>query len=130
MHAIEFLRQSLDGEPSRVYALYGDDEYLRSESERAIVRLALGPDADDFAVARFPGDQAALADVLDELRTLPFLARRRVVVVENADAFVTAHRAALEQYMSHLAERGVLVLSVRSWPSNTKLAKLVAQKGL
>jgi DNA polymerase-3 subunit delta len=129
MHAIEFLRQTVEAEPKPVYAVYGDDAYLRSESERAIVRAALGADADDFAVARFPGDQAALSDVLDELRTLPFLARRRVVIVEDADPFVTAHRAQLEQYMSHVAERGVLVLSVRSWPSNTRLAKLVAQEG-
>src|SRR5262249_43467628 len=51
---------------------------------------------------------------------------RRLVVVENADPFVTRHRAALEKYVSQPAETGILVLDVKSWPSNTRLAKQVA----
>ena len=130
MHAFEFLR-SLDKAGARpIYALSGDDVYLRDESLKAITRQALGPEADDFSVTRFPGDQASLPDVLDEVRTLPFLARCRVVIVDAADPFVTAHRKELETYAEKPASSGVLILSVKSWPGNTKLAKLVEKAGL
>jgi len=129
MHAFDFLRElPLEAEP--IYALYGDDAYLRREALHAIVRIALGPDADELATTRFSGDQASLADVLDELRTLPFLVRARVVIVAEADPFVTAHRKELEAYAERPAGTGVLVLCAKLWPSNTRLAKLVSQTGL
>ena len=129
MHAIDFLREKpVDAEP--IYAVYGDDDYLRRETLHAIVGAALGSEADELSVRRFAGEQATLVDVLDELRTLPFLARARVVIVDEADPFVSSHRKELEAYVEHPAETGVLVLSVKLWPSNTNLAKRVNQAGL
>jgi DNA polymerase-3 subunit delta len=129
MHAFQFLREP-SSEPRPLYALFGEDAYLRSASLDAILKATLGDKADEMAVTRFAGSQATLADVLDEVRTLPFLAPRRVAIVEDADPFVTAHRKGLEGYAERPSESGVLVLSVKSWPSNTKLAKLVEKNGL
>jgi DNA polymerase III subunit delta len=130
MHAFEFLRSPGKAGSRPIYAVSGDDAYLRDESLKAIARLALGADADDLSVTRFSGDDASLHDVFDELRTLPFLAKCRVVIVDGADPFVTAHRKELEAYAEKPASSGVLVLSVKSWPGNTKLAKLVEKVGL
>ena len=130
MHAFEFLRSAGKVDTRPIYAVSGDDAYLRDESLKRIVRQALGAEADDFAVSRFAGDQASLPDVFDELRTLPFLAKCRVVIVDGADPFVTAHRKELEAYAERPASSGVLLLSVKSWPGNTKLAKLVEKVGL
>jgi DNA polymerase-3 subunit delta len=81
-----------------------------------------------LCVSRFEGD-AALADVLDDLRTLPFLAPRRLVIVDDADDFIKAHRSALEDYLEHPATTGTLLLCPKSFPGNTKLAKRVAAIG-
>lgn len=133
MHAIELLK-----DPSRtpvvpIYAVYGDDPFLRRESLKAIRHASLGADdeeAEDLSVSRFAGESATLADVMDDLRTLPFFSRKRLVVVENADPFVTAHRKELESYAEHPSSAGVLILSVKVWTSSTKLAKLVDKVGL
>jgi len=130
MHAFEFLRPASKAAARSIYAVSGDDAYLRDEVLKAIARQALGGADDVMAVARFVGDHAGLADVLDEVRTLPFLAQARIVVVDNADPFVTAHRKELETYAEKPSTAGVLVLSVKSWPGNTKLAKLVDKSGL
>jgi DNA polymerase III subunit delta len=130
MHAIQFLRDPAREEAKRLYAVFGDEAWLRREVIYAIGRLALGPDADDLALVHFDGDKASLADVLDELHTLPFLSRCRVVVVDGADPFVTAHRQELETYVGKPASSGVLVLSVKTWTSTTKLAKQVQKEGL
>jgi DNA polymerase III subunit delta len=130
MHAFDFLRSPSKAGVRPIYAVSGDDAYLRDESLKAIARLALGADGDDFSVSRFSGDQASLHDVLDELRTLPFLAKCRVAIVDGADPFVTSHRKELEAYAEKPASSGVLILSVKSWPGNTKLAKLVEKAGL
>lgn len=111
-----------------VYVLFGDDEYIRDRERKRIVSAALGDADPQLCVSHFEAD-AELAVVLDELRTLPFLATHRVVMVSQADAFISAHREALEKYVEAPSATGTLVLLAASWPGNTKLAKLVAKVG-
>jgi DNA polymerase III subunit delta len=130
MRAFAWLRDTSPRPLKPVYVIFGDDVYLRREAARGIIDLALGDQADEMAVSRFDGKTSTLADVLDELRTLSFFARRRVVIVEEADPFITKYRAELETYVQAPAKSGVLVLLVKSFPSNTRLAKLVDAGGL
>jgi DNA polymerase-3 subunit delta len=131
MHAIDFLQNPAKLSARPVYAVYGDDAFLRREALESIRRVVLQGDPDDeLALSRFSGDVSSLSDVLDEVRTLPFLSRCRMVVVEGADPFVTAHRKELETYVERPSTSGVLVLSVKTWPASTKLAKLVEKAGL
>src|SRR5262249_11216119 len=58
----------------------------------------------------------------------PFLSACRLVVVENADPFVSQFRTQLEKYVAAPAATGVLVLDVKSWPANTRLAKLLSDE--
>lgn len=129
MNALDLLIAKSPPARSPLYALYGDDDYLKNEVLRAVVRAAIGEDDEELAVTKFPGDKAALADVLDEVRTLPFLSRSRVVVVTAADPFVTAHRRELEEYAEAPSSNGVLILEVKTWPGSTKLAKVVQKNG-
>ena len=55
---------------------------------------------------------------------------RRLVVVEEADEFVTRYRPELEDYVARPKARGILVLEVRTWPATTRLFKAVAAVGL
>jgi len=82
-----------------------------------------------MAMAEYDGDSARLADVLDEVRTASLLAPIRLVVVRDADDFVSAHREALEKYVQSPSPTGVLVLVCRSWPATTRLYKLVGGLG-
>ncbi len=130
MHAFELLKNPASADGKSLFAVYGDDAYLRHESLNALISGLLGADADELAITRFPGDKTSLADVLDELKTLPFLVKRRVVIVEEADSFVTAHRKELEALAERPATPGALILSVKTWMSTTKLAKAVERVGM
>jgi len=114
--------------PRPVYVLHGNDSFLRDESRHRIVAEIIGPADPQVCVSSFDAD-AQLAEVLDELRTLPFLAPCRVVIVRDADAFVSAYRDAIEKYLEAPAHSGTLMLLVSSWPNNTRLYKAVAKVG-
>ncbi|MFL5342553.1 MAG: DNA polymerase III subunit delta [Gemmataceae bacterium] len=124
MDALDFLKKFRTARPQPVYVLVGDEDFLKRQARRALESLLL-EDADPaFAVTAYPGDQADWSVVRSELATLPFLSPCRVVVVEQADPFVTANRPQLEKYVTQPA-KGTLVLDVKTWPSTTKLAKLL-----
>jgi DNA polymerase-3 subunit delta len=125
MDSLAFLDKADRLTPRRVYVLHGDEDFLKRRVLAALRRRVLGAEGDDFGYSSHDGEKAAFAAVHDELLTLPFLSPRRLVVVEGADPFVTRHRPALEKYVAQPADAGVLVLDVRSWPANTRLAKLL-----
>jgi len=111
-----------------IYVLHGDDAFLLDTHRREIVdRIVAGGDP-QVCVTSFDGS-AELADVLDELRTVPFLAPRRLVILRDADAFVKTHREAIEKFFEKPPTSASLLLVVASWPGNTRLAKLVAKIG-
>lgn len=128
MDALTFLDRPAHAKPQSLYVLPGDEPFLERRVLLALRRLVLGADDDGFGVSTHQGDKATWAAVLDDLQTLPMLAPRKLVVVEQADPFVSRERARLEKLVAELlkrdAVRGVLVLAVSSWAGTTKLAKM------
>ncbi len=131
IHAFEFLSRKQTPEIAAVCVLYGDEPLLKQESLDRIRAAALTGDDGDLSFTKFDGKQTEARAVFDELATVSmFGGGRRMVVVEEADHFVTKHRSRLEDYCEKPRNSSVLVLDVSSWPANTKLFKKLAQSGL
>ncbi|MEY4769602.1 MAG: putative polymerase delta subunit [Planctomycetota bacterium] len=114
----------------RVVVLHGKDAFLRLERgrqlEAALQERFGGVDRMDL-----DGTNAALADVLDNLRTPGLFAGHKLVVLENAEAFMGAEdrRRAMERYAENpCAEATLLMRCASGWrPGN--FDKLVAKVG-
>ncbi len=127
MHAIDFLKNESPAIPA-VVVLAGQQAHFQ---HAVLVRLRETVIADDDAgLTRFAGKDTEFKTVIDELRTVSMWGDRRLVMVDDADDFVSDHRAALEKYVEAPAKKSVLVLQVKSWPKTTRLAKQLAQSGL
>ncbi len=125
MDALAFLDKVAKAKPQPVYVLAGDEAFLKRQVLDALETLLLDDADPAYALTSVAGDTAEWSAIRSELATLPFLSPRRVVVIEAADTFVTDHRPQLERYVADPAKSGVLVLDVKSWPANTRLAKAV-----
>ena len=115
-----------------VCAVAGDETFLKREVLAALRQQVLGGDEDEFSLTTLAGRSGvALRDVLDALATVSlFGSGRRLVIVEEADDFVSENRSELEDYVAKPRRSGVLVLDVKTWPGTTRLAKAVAASGL
>ena len=127
MDSLAFLERKPEKEPRPVYVLHGDERFLKRRVLAVLRTLVLGPDDDGFGVSTHSGDKANYSTVSTELVSAAFFTPRRLVVVEDAEPFVTRERGKLEKYVASPSTTGVLVLDVQSWPGNTKLAKLVPE---
>jgi DNA polymerase III subunit delta len=115
-----------------VCAVVGNEAFLKREVLEAFRQQVLGDDQDEFSLTTFAGRSGVLLrDALDALATVSlFGSGRRMVIVEEADDFVSANRAELEDYVAKPHRGGVLVLEANAWPATTRLAKAVAANGL
>ncbi len=114
---------------SSIYVIFGAEDFLRLRAMNALISRIVGEDRDSMAMAEFDGDTARLAEVLDEVRTPSLLAPVRLVIVRDADDFVSANREPLERFLAKPIDTGVLLLICRSWPKTTRLYKAVDALG-
>ncbi len=119
--------QSQSGE--LIYVIAGQDESLCNARCRELLDTLLEPSQRITALLEPESVSVPASDVLDELRTAPFLADKRVVVLRGADAFVSANRELLERYFDQPCPTGRLILTVSSWDSRTRLAKALPKVG-
>ena len=125
---------------SFVYVISGDDPSLVNAEYTKIIDQLVPPDQRDAGLLVVDADKAVIAEILDELRTLPFFTKRKIVALRNADKFISAkgeedeeneqtkqdshnapagssNREILERYFDNPSPTGILVMTV------SKLAK-------
>ncbi|NMC21520.1 MAG: DNA polymerase III subunit delta [Thermogutta sp.] len=114
-----------------IYVLFGDDEYLKRLCLEKIRRAILGREDADLGYRALEGGQTAFAEVEMELSTLSMFADGpRVVVVTDADRFVSQSRPQLERLLESPPASGILVLILDQFPSNTRLFAAAAKSGI
>ena len=132
-----------------IYAVVGPDLFLQTEEIRRIVREELGAHDGGLGPTRVDGKQAQPAEVFDEVRTFSLLGDRRVVIVDDGDAFIRRcqrkeeekapseqekkpepkPKRLLENYCEAPADTGCLILCCESIDARTKLYKAIQKIG-
>jgi len=114
-----------------IYAIYGPELFLKRQAMASLTDRLLGQSDRALALSEHDGDDVALtlADVLDDVRTLPFLTERRLVIVNEADNFISQYRSDLEDYAEEPCATGVLILECTKMPANTRLYKRINTVG-
>lgn len=98
-----------------LYAVVGEEDYLRDQAVAALRTAALGPASDSgFNYDIFHGDDAAVEDVLACAAEIPVFAERRVVVYKTVEKLP--------------AREGDKLLSYFSAPNDTTTLIIVAVK--
>jgi DNA polymerase-3 subunit delta len=112
-----------------IYVIAGKEASLvNAECDRLLDGL-LAPTERATGLLNVDADSITVAEVMDELRTLPFLTGRRVVVLKNADKFISANRELLEAYFDNPNPTSVLVMTVSSFNARTRLARKLHEAG-
>ncbi len=133
IHTFDFLGHPPGGGLAGVVAVFGDEPFLKRLVLKELRQAVVGVD-DDVPVTTYDCQDRMpdWRDVADELATNSLFGggKPRLVILERADAFVSANRSRLEDYAAKPRPTGVLVLEVDEWAANTRLYKALDQTGL
>jgi DNA polymerase-3 subunit delta len=115
--------------PELIYVIAGKDESLVGAECGRLMDGLLEPSQRTTGLFDTKAGSVTAAEVLDDLRTAPFLTDKRVVLVRDADDFISENRPLLEKYFDNPCPTGRLILVVKSWSKSTKLAKKLPKVG-
>ncbi len=115
------------GPDCRIVILHGPEQMRQREALQQL-REGIAAAHGDVEPIWFDGRQAELAEVLDQLRTASMFQRFNLVVVDEAETFVSRHREALERYAQSPVPDSCLVLRSATWRAGN-FDKYVAKVG-
>ncbi len=95
--------------PASVYVFNGTEGFYLTESVRQLKHACLGGEEQSPSLAELEG-AVELAQVLEQLKTFPFLAPRRLVIFRAADDFIAQHYQALLAFAAHAPDFSTLAL--------------------
>jgi len=131
MHATVFPRKLKSADNAPIIVLHGSERHLKTSSLTLLCQRILGGTGEDaIGLTKFPAKDLDFKTVRDELQMVSMFSDRKLVVVEDADDFITSFRSQLESYAEKPSKRSVLVLDVKTWRKNTRLAKKIDADGL
>ena len=112
-----------------IYVIAGKEKSLVDAEFDKLLDKLLEPEQRATGLLNVDASEVSAREVLDELRTLPFLTKTRVAAVRDADKFVSENRELLERYFDNPCPTGILILTVGNWDARTKLAKKLPSVG-
>ncbi|MHC4624799.1 MAG: DNA polymerase III subunit delta [Planctomycetota bacterium] len=112
-----------------IYVIAGEDESLVNLECDRLLDALIEPGHRPTCLFDADPKEVDAADVFDELRTLPFLADKRIALIKKADKFISDNRQHLEKYFENPSPTGILILTVNKLDARTKLARKLPKVG-
>lgn len=110
-----------------VYLLCGQEDYLRKQY-RDKLRDALLGEGDKMNLSEYEGHTVNPLSVIDMAQTMPFLADRRVLILENT-GFFKGTQEELSAYMKEIPEFTYMVFVEKEVDKRSRLYKAVKDNG-
>ena len=116
-----------EGNLKQVYLLCGEEAYLRRLYRDRVKKALLG-DGDLMNLNCFEGKGIVPGEVIDLAQTMPFLAERRVLVIENSGFFKRGGEA-LAEYLADPATSAYFLFVETEIDKRSRLYKAAAARG-
>ena len=111
----------------QMYLLCGSEDYLRSQYRDRLKKALIG-NGDAMNLSCFEGKDISQPQLVDLAETMPFLAERRVIVIENSGMFKGGSDV-LADYLKEVSPTAFFVFSEKEVDKRNRLYKVVKDKG-
>lgn len=115
------------GKFHQIYLLCGEEAYLKKQYKYKI-KEALQPDGDTMNYAYYEGKGIDYKELIDLSETMPFFAKRRVIIVENSLFFKNA-MPEFADYLKEMPDTTYFVFVESEVDKRGKMYKAVKAKG-
>jgi DNA polymerase III subunit delta len=133
----KLIERLASGKPVAAVVLLGTDSYLREMCRNKIIEACVPESARDWAVTRLSARQDGWDEIVGRAQTLPMMAPRQVILVEEAESVEKLGEKArdevlelLGKYFESPAPFTVLLLEAAALDGRQRFFKLLSEKAL
>lgn len=115
------------GQFKPAYLLYGEERYLKRQYRDKLKAALCAPD-DNMNNHFYEGKNVSVGEIIDLAETLPFLAQRRVIFMDNSGLFKSGGEQ-MAEYLGAQNESTVLIFTESEVDKRSKLFKALQARG-
>ena len=115
------------GKLNHIYLIYGAEDFLRKEYRERLKR-ALSPEEDSMNYSYYEGKDISVGEIIDLAETMPFLAERRTIIIENSP-FFKGDGEKMAEYLNSVPDTTYFVFVEETVDKRSKMYKSVKQNG-
>ncbi len=109
--------------------LYGQESYFVEKGLQAVRNAVVRPEDMDFNLTRFHGRDFRAIDVIEQARTFPVFAERRLIIIKNVHEASANQLDGLLPYIEDPVPETVLLLTAEKIDSRRKIFQLLKKTG-
>ena len=135
--AEKMIQRLAGGKPVPAIVLLGTDVYLRDLCRNKIIDACVPEGVRDWAVVRISGNAQGWQEALERAQTMPMLAPRQVIIVEDAETVESLGEKSreeivegLEKYLESPAPFTILLLEAAALDGRQRFSKVLCEKAL
>jgi DNA polymerase III subunit delta len=125
----EFIKGFSQHLNANCFLVFGADDYLKKRVVDLIIEKVLPKEFREFDFVIQYGDEAKVADIIDNLDTGPFMADRKLILLKKYDKLKTAEQQKLVGALEKGNNSNVLVMTAETFDSRLKISKAILKMG-
>ncbi len=127
LHELQNLLQA--GSLPGLILLYGQESYFVEKGLQAIRSAVVRPEDMDFNLTRFHGRDFSAIDVIEQARTFPVFAERRLIIIKNVHESSANQLDGLLPYIEDPVPETVLLFTAEKIDARRKIFQLLKKTG-
>jgi len=116
------------GQFHTIYLLYGEERYLKNQFTEKLRQALCAPD-DTMNVSKYNGKGISIPEIIDLAETMPFLADRRVIFIEDSGLLKSGGET-LAEYLETPCDSTVFVFTESEVDKRSRLFKAITKNGI
>ena len=116
-----------NGKLNHIYLIYGEESFLRKQYKERL-KKALSPEEDSMNYSYYEGKDISAGEIIDLAETMPFLAERRTIIIENSP-FFKSEGEKIAEYLNAVPDTTYFVFVEESVDKRSKMYKSLAKNG-
>lgn len=127
----KYLKDSSSQQLAALYLILAKDAFERKTAVDLLIKHLLAEEMNPTLCLKiFEGEQLSSSELISELQTLPFFAKRLIVVINQADKLAKPLSKELELYFSHPNQAISLIISASTLNHATTFYKKAVENGI
>ena len=125
----DFLRHLEQGNIKPLYVFQGEETFLMEECLDLVKHTLIQSESVDFNFDKFSAGDVEIGTVLDQAQTMPFLGKRRVIILTDVQNLKTQAQKQMLPYLSDPNSSTCLIMTATRLDNRTKFAQAIKQHG-
>ncbi|MCF7918533.1 MAG: DNA polymerase III subunit delta [Candidatus Cloacimonetes bacterium] len=121
----QFINEFEKYHKENIFLIIGNDNYQKDSCLDLLRKEFITPGSEDFDTITLYADSSSDYELIEQLESLPFMAKRRVVLLKEFDQLKKNQRTYLEKYLKNPVKTTVLIIVAEKIDNRLSLAQAI-----